>query len=117
MTRLCSCCASPGVRVPLVRSRLALVILASALMGGCGKPNIPSYSVVESGGKLTVTLHTTGGDIPVEIEKRTSGSGTREGTRSSGGVSLSYEIKYQHNGDQTTLSSVKLDGQDIPKAD
>ncbi len=109
--------ASLGVRVPLIETRLALWILACALLAGCQKASIPSYSVVESADQLTVTLHTTAGDIPVNVDKRASGSGTRNGSRSSGGSSLSYEIKYQHNDGKTTITSVQLDGQEIPKFD
>jgi hypothetical protein len=96
-----------------------IVLVACVIIGGCGGgEKLPSYSVQETADQLTVVLHTDVTDIPVPIPKtgKGEGSGNRQGTVTRGGQTMSYEVKYEHRGKTYTLTSVTIDGQEIPKS-
>jgi hypothetical protein len=101
-------------------SRGMIVLLACVLTGGCGGQEIPSYSLQDSADKITVMLHTHMGNFPVDIQKplrdQGRGSGNRTGTATRNGQTVHYEVKFQNEGKKITLTSVTVDGQEVPKS-
>lgn len=95
-------------------------VIAAVCLVGCGmtSPLGPSYSVQDSPDKAIVTLKTSAGEIPINLPKAQAGAGyhgtaTEQGSQTVNGQTVTYQIKYEQHGDQLTLTSLMLNGQEL----
>ncbi len=102
-----------------------IVLVACVMICGCGgEQKRPYYSMQETEKEINIVLYTEITDIPLSIPKtgkegagnRLEGSGNRQGNATRGGETVNYEVKYEYRGKTYTVTSVTVNGQEIPKS-